>query len=88
MRNFAQLVDTSPLPHTSAKDTTDILNIALSVLGAVAFLMIIIAGLRYIIAGGDSNAVAEAKRMVIYSIVGLIVIALAASIVNFVLNKV
>jgi hypothetical protein len=85
---YALLIDGSQLPHAGATSFTHILNIFLSVMGALAFLMIVIGGFRYTIAGGNSDSVAGARRMVIYSIVGLIVIALAASIVNFVLGKV
>jgi hypothetical protein len=87
---FAGLfIKTDSLPHPSANsDTvTNAFNIVLGVMGAVAFLMLVIAGFRYVLSGGESSAVAESKRMIIYSIVGLVVIALAATIVNFVVSK-
>jgi hypothetical protein len=57
------------------------------VLGALAFLMIVVAGFRYIVSEGESEKIAEAKRMIIYSLVGLVVVALAATIVNFVISS-
>ena len=57
-------------------------------MGALALLMLVIAGFRYTISGGDPTAVANAKRQITYVLVGLIVIALAATIVNFVLGKI
>jgi hypothetical protein len=56
-------------------------------MGALAFLMLIIAGLRYTISQGDPTRVADSKRMIVYTLVGLVVIALAATVVNFVISK-
>lgn len=56
-------------------------------MGALALLMLVIAGFRYTISQGDPTSVANSRRMIIYTIVGLVVIALAATIVNFILNK-
>ncbi len=56
-------------------------------MGALAFFMLVVAGFRYTISQGDATKVADAKRMMVYTIVGLVVIALAATVVNFVLGK-
>ena len=57
---------------------------ALLVLAAIAAIVfIIIGGVRYVTAQGDEDAVALAKNTVIYAIIGIIVILLAAVIVNF-----
>jgi cytochrome bd-type quinol oxidase subunit 2 len=68
-----------------------IINIvnALLVLAAVAaIIFVILGGVRYITAQGDEDAVEQAKNTIIYAIIGLIVIMLAAVIVNFVLQAV
>lgn len=85
---YSLLLDKNTLPHAGAGDFTHILNIFLSVMGALAFLMVVIGGFRYTLAGGNAESAAGARRMVIYAVIGLVVIALAASIVNFVLGKV
>lgn len=64
-----------------------IINIFSIVVGVVSVIMIIIAGLRYVTSGGDSNNVSGAKNTIIYAIVGLVIVALAQFIVQFVLNK-
>jgi len=89
IRALASFLDTSGLPHTKANsdNLTNIFNIILAVMGALAFFMLVVAGFRYTISQGDSTKVADAKRMMIYTIVGLVVIALAATVVNFVLGK-
>ena len=84
---FSLLVDPKPLPNPGATDTTKIINIILAIMGALAVLMLVIAGLRYTISQGDSTKIADSKRMIVYTLVGLLVIALAATIVNFVLSK-
>ena len=50
--------------------------------------MIIYGGFRYVTSGGDSGHVSSAKNTIIYAIVGLVVVALAQFIVQYVLNQV
>lgn len=57
------------------------------VAGIAAVIMIMIAGIRYIISGGESASVAGAKDAIIYAVIGLAVVVLSQSIVIFVLNK-
>ena len=64
----------------------DIVNVFLAFAGFVAMVMIIIGGIQYVIAMGDENKLAQAKNIILYSIIGLIVIGLAAVTVNFVVN--
>lgn len=65
---------------------TDIINIILYVLGALAVIMIIYAGILYVLSGGDANNVTRAKNTLMYAIIGLIVALLAYAIVNFVIK--
>ena len=65
-----------------------VINIFSLVVGAVAVIMIIVGGLRYITSGGESSNVSTAKNTIIYAIVGLVIVALAQFIVHFVLGKV
>jgi hypothetical protein len=64
------------------------INIFSAVVGVVAVIMIIVGGFRYITSNGDSGRISAAKSTIIYAIVGLIVVALAQVIVQFVLHKV
>ena len=50
--------------------------------------MLIYGGLRYVVSGGDSKKVTDAKNTILYAIIGLIISILAFSIVNFVINAV
>ena len=69
-----------------------VIETAISILsilvGVVAVIVIILSGLKYITAGGDSSKISSAKDTLIYAIIGLIIATLAQVIVRFVLNKV
>jgi cytochrome bd-type quinol oxidase subunit 2 len=67
---------------------TDIVNIFSVVVGIVSVIMIIYGGFRYVTSGGDSGNVSSAKNTIIYAVIGLVVVALAQFIVQFVLDKV
>lgn len=75
------------LPHSKTDSFAPILNVIFAVMGALALFMLVLAGFRYTISQGDATKVADAKRMITYTLVGLLVIALAATIVNFVLDR-
>jgi hypothetical protein len=66
---------------------TDIVNIFSVIVGIVSVIMIIYGGFRYVTSGGDSGNVSNAKNTIIYAIIGLVVVALAQFIVQFVLDK-
>lgn len=67
---------------------TDIINIFSIVVGIISVIMIIYGGFRYVISGGESGNVSSAKSTIIYAIIGLVVVALAQFVVQFVLDKV
>jgi hypothetical protein len=63
-----------------------VLNLLSAVVGAVAIVMVIIGGFRYITSGGEASKVAAGKNTVIYAIIGLVIVALAQFLVHFVIN--
>jgi hypothetical protein len=58
------------------------------VAGIVAVLAIMYGGVRYTLSGGDSGNVKSAKDTILYAIVGLVVIIMAAAITDFVIKNV
>jgi hypothetical protein len=70
--------------ETRAKDIT---NVFLFILGAIAVIMIIIGGIRYVVSAGEGSAVKGAKNTILYAVVGLVVAILAYAIVNFVITS-
>ena len=64
-----------------------IINLFSVAAGTATVLMIIYAGFRYIVSGGDEKGVKGAKNTVIYALVGVVLVALAQVIVVFILNR-
>lgn len=65
----------------------NITNLLFIVIGAVAVIMIIVGGLKYITANGDQSQITGAKNTILYSVIGLILAVAAGGIVNFVLDN-
>ena len=63
-----------------------ITNTILYIVGVIAVIVLIIGGIRYLISGGDSKKVTDAKNTVLYAIIGLIIALLSFAIVNFVIS--
>ncbi len=61
-------------------------NTILYIVGIIAVVMLIIGGIKYVVSGGDSKKVTDAKNTVLYAIIGLVIAVLAFAIVNFVIN--
>lgn len=86
---FAQLLqsDDVDVPTLSAEQLVgNILNLFYFITGAVAVVVIVVAGLMYSGSRGDAAAVTKAKNLLTYAIVGLIVISVAFVITNFVIG--
>lgn len=66
---------------------SEISSVLLFIVGAVAVIMIVIGGLRYVISGGDASQVQAAKNTILYALVGIIVAILAYAAVNFVIGS-
>jgi cytochrome bd-type quinol oxidase subunit 2 len=87
-----QLIDPNKthLPKTPANNETlqKLLTDFFVIIGALALLMAVIAGTRYILARGNTEIVTSARNQLFYSLIGLVLAALAATIVNFILGQV
>lgn len=90
--NVAALLDTSPLPNNGknvdapSNALSTILEIVFGIIGAVALLIIVISGLRYIVSAGDPGQMSQAKKSIIYAVIGLAVALSGFSIVSFVVR--
>lgn len=62
------------------------LNLFYFVIGVAAVFMIIISGLRFTLSQGDSDAIKKAKNMILYSVIGLVVVAIAAIVTQFIVK--
>lgn len=61
-----------------------VVNIMLFLIGAVAVIMLVIGGIRYVVSGGNSEQVTGAKNTIMYAIIGIVVAFLAYAAVSFV----
>jgi|SRR3989344_2102013 len=61
----------------------DVINFILSFLSLIAVIMVIIAGFYLILGAGSEESVTRAKKIILYTIIGLIVIFFARLIVAF-----
>jgi hypothetical protein len=65
-----------------------VINVFSMIVGAIAVIMIVWGGLRYIMAGGDSSKITAAKNTIIFAVIGLVIVALAQLIVRFILGQI
>lgn len=87
--HLATIIDTRGLPKPDTSNTmSKVLNTVFAISASIALLMIVINGMLYILARGDPNGTARAREGVIYSVVGLVVVMAAFSIVTFVVKGV
>lgn len=64
----------------------NVLNTAYFVGGAIAVLVIIVAGYIYVTSANESKNIEQAKNAITYSVIGLVVVLLAFVITNFVIG--
>lgn len=77
-----------PVVDASSVQLQQILQIVLGIFGAIAVLIIVIAGLKFVTSAGNPQSASKARSTILYAIIGLIVISAAEVIVSFVLGKV
>jgi len=70
-------------PNTMAGN---VMNVVYGIAGLVAVVMIVYAGVIMTTSNGDAGKVGKAKKMLLYSIIGLVVVILAMVITNFVVD--
>ncbi len=79
------LPENTGLPNHGKNDVKgaieDVLNAILGILAVLSILMIVVSGVMYITSAGDQGRVDTAKKMLTYSIVGLVVSLLGYVIV-------
>ena len=86
-QNGAKLANSGGGSNQNLPDIiTTIINVMLFIAAALAVIMIIYGGIRYITAHGDEKQVKVAKDTIVYSVTGLIIAILAYALVTFIFN--
>lgn len=76
------------IPRVSGEDVlTNGLNIAYFVAGIVAVIVIIVAGLSFVVSGNNPATVTKAKNAILYAVIGIVVILSAFVITQFVIGR-
>lgn len=61
-----------------------IIDLLIKFVGSVALIILVVGGVRLVVAAGNDNAVQNAKQMITYAVIGLAVALLAYIIVTFI----
>jgi hypothetical protein len=64
-----------------------IINVALGFLGVIAVVIILLGGFKWMTAGGNEEAVEEAKKILMAGVIGLVIILASWGIATFVMNS-
>lgn len=81
-------IESLPKPMADQARLQVIMTTVFSITGAIALLVITVGGLRYVLSHGDPSSTAQAKNMIIYALIGLVVSIIAVAIVTFVIGRV
>lgn len=91
-QNQANIVDPGDfeIPQTPLSSSTidNVVELALAVAAGIAFIVLVLAGFKYVRSRGNASDTAKAKNAIIYSLIGLVITMTAYSIVALVVNKV
>jgi len=85
-KSFKSAATSTGLPARGSLETIvlNALKYILSLVGLIAFILLVYAGFRWMTAGGDSSAVDQAREIALTTVGGLLVIAFSLSMVGFV----
>ncbi len=86
MAEITQVTIDKPVESYLVDKLTAVKNIILAVLGILVVIMILLAGFQFLTAAGDPKKVEAAKNKIIYAVIGIAVMAVAATIPAFVAN--
>ncbi|HKU19113.1 MAG TPA: hypothetical protein VJP80_07660 [Candidatus Saccharimonadales bacterium] len=75
-----------PTPGADSSNLHVVLQLIFGIAGAIAVIIIILAGFRLVYSQGNPSEAATARQAIIYSVVGLMVALSAEAIVTFVLK--
>lgn len=79
---------TKALPTADPSSTLNsLISGAFILIGIIAVITLIVGGLQFMLANGDSVKIKRSRQAILYAIIGLVVAVSAYSIMDFVLNS-
>jgi len=85
--NYAQNLGLADSANTDPRDAiVNVVKYLMTFLGIIAVVVILLGGFRWMTAAGNEDRVAEAKKLIVSGVIGLIIILAAFAIVTFVVN--
>ena len=72
------------VPKGTEIDLAGVLGWAYFAIGVVAAIIIVYAGIQYMLSAGEPDKLQRAKRTIVYTVVGLIVALSATTIIGFI----
>ena len=76
-----------PTAQATSGQLQSLMQVVFGVAGGIAVVMIVVGALRFVTAQGDPQGSAQARKILVFALVGLIISLLAEAIVTFVLKK-
>jgi hypothetical protein len=77
------------LSNSDPRDVAvSVIKVLLGFLGIIAVIIILLGGFKWMTAAGNEDKVAEAKKIIVAGIIGLIIILAAWAIANFVITNI
>ena len=69
------------------KTVQNVFNIVLALAGAVAVAFVVFGGVKYMLSQGEPQQTKQARDTILYAVIGIVVVAAAFFLVNFVIGK-
>lgn len=83
----ADAADNTDITGGESSLFSDVVNLLALAAGVIAVIMIIIAGISMMTSNGDAQKFQTARNTIIYTVIGIVVIVAARSIVIFIFNE-
>lgn len=71
----------------NAGSVSSILNVTYFIAGAIAVLVMVIAGFMFVTSNGSPERIKVARTMILSAVIGLVVVLMAAAITAFVIKE-
>jgi len=86
------MVDLSILSGTGFENLQDflyfVINYAITISAIVAVVSLVLSGFRYMLSFGDEKKIKVATSSLVYSIIGLVLVFIAPTVIRFVINTI